>query len=215
LNTLKKEDERLKRVTFFFEATHGNFIRDALRSVGVNIQTHKNMGWMNNMLDVDIIAECGKKGWALLSGDKSIERVPEERQAVINAKCKVFMFDDSHETSMPDWAASLLVARHRILEIADRADGPLFVTIRRCKVQGHITQPRFVEAAGGGWRPEQVIEIQQVVTVSGGPHIRPPRKQQLEIQYPPPPSDSIDKSEEIICEIEVRKAISNTLPAFP
>ncbi len=93
-----------------------------------------------------------KHRWVILSGDKAIESVPEERQAVINARAKVFMFDDTHKTRTEDWAASFLVARKRILEIVNRADGPFFVTIKPCSVRGHVSSPRFVTEAGGGWR---------------------------------------------------------------
>lgn len=159
MNSLTDEEQLNSKTVFFFEATHGKFIRDALQRVGVQLMTHKNMGWLNNMLDTEIIAECGKKGWAIITGDKSIERVPEERQAVINAKCKVFMFDDSHATRVEDWAASLVVGRHRLIEIAERTDGPLFVTIKKCRVHGHLSQPRFVGLAGGGWRELQVKPV--------------------------------------------------------
>ena len=117
------------------------------------------MGWPDNKPDAEWIAECGSFRWVVISGDKAIERVPEERQAVINGRCKVFMFEDSHTTRTEDWAASFIVARERIAEIVNKGNGPLFVTVRPCKVRGHIGMPRFIEKAGGGWRsPEQTPE---------------------------------------------------------
>ena len=115
------------------------------------------------MLDKDWIAECARYEWAIVSGDKNISKIPEERQAVIDGKCKVFMLDDSHETKTEDWAASLLVARERLIEIATRADGPFFVTIKRCKVHGHVSLPDFVLDTGAGWkvRTEQPIRENQ------------------------------------------------------
>jgi hypothetical protein len=63
------------------------------------------------------------------------------------------MFDDTDLTRTEDWAASFLVARQRILEIASKAYGPLFVTLKPCRARGHVSQPRFICAAGGGWKP--------------------------------------------------------------
>jgi hypothetical protein len=111
------------------------------------------MGWSPNMRDVDWIAECGSRNWIIVSGDKAIQEVPEERQAVINSKCKVFMFDDGNITRTEDWAAAFLVGREKIVETALRGNGPFFVTIKPIRARGHVSQPRFIEKAGGGWRP--------------------------------------------------------------
>ena len=71
------------------------------------------------------------------------QRVPEERKAVIDAKCKVFMFDDSHIIRTEDWAAAFLVGRGRIAEIVNKANGPFFVTLKPCTTRGHVGLPRF------------------------------------------------------------------------
>ncbi len=132
------------------------------------------MAWAGEMPDVDWIAECGKLNWVIVSGDRAIERVPVERQAVINAKCKVFMFEDSHITRSEDWAASFLIGRERILEIAMKANGPFFVTLKPCRSRSHISRPRFVEAAGGGWKPGDATPPPTVVTPEPTrPHKRP------------------------------------------
>ena len=150
-------------VVFFLDKTHGLLIRKLLKGVGVDVMVHGSLGWPDDKPDIEWIAECGKNQWAILSGDKSIELVPEERQAVIDAKVKVFMFDDTDLTRTEDWAASFLVGRERILEIASRATGPLFVTLKPCRVRGHVSQPRFVTTAGGGWKPPTEL-------VSESPH---------------------------------------------
>ncbi|MGA9803042.1 MAG: hypothetical protein WA383_08665 [Terriglobales bacterium] len=204
-------DEQPKpQITFFFETTHGKYIRDALQRVGLQIKTHRNMGWLCNMLDTDIIAECGRQGWVMISGDKSIERVPEERQAVINARCKVFMFDDSHVTRTEDWAASLLVGRHRLIEIAEKADGPLFVTIRKCKVQGHLSQPRFIGLVGGGWKPAEPDTPKASADAQPGPEKPMRRQQQAKLEFPEPAKldekcDAVDQSEQIMSDLETQE----------
>ncbi len=143
-------------VVFFLDKTHGLLIRRLLKGVGLEVKVHGTLGWSDDKPDVEWIAECGKNNWAILSGDKSIEVVPEERQAVIDAKVKVFMFEDTDLTRTEDWAAAFLVGRQRILEIASRTSGPLFVTLKPCRVRGHVSQPRFITAAGAGWQLQEM-----------------------------------------------------------
>jgi hypothetical protein len=106
------------------------------------------------MKDVEWIAECAKQNWTILSGDKSIEEVPAERQAVIDGKCKVFMFEDTNSTS-EEWLAAILVGRQRIIHLVDNADGPFFVTIRKFG-HSHFSLPRFIPGTGSGWKPERI-----------------------------------------------------------
>ncbi|HEV2963428.1 MAG TPA: hypothetical protein VG649_16485 [Candidatus Angelobacter sp.] len=168
---------------FFFDGTHGKLIPDLLRGVGMQIRIHRTMGWQPAMKDTDWIRECGKMNLAIITGDKSIEEVPEERQAVIDAKCKVFMLDDTHITKTQDWGASLLVGRERILEIAAKANGPFFVTIQPCRMRGHVSKPRFIEEVGGGWKPSEETATPEASepAIIPQPVQRPNRKQQGEL----------------------------------
>lgn len=45
--------------------------------------------------DPDWIKMCGEKNWVIISGDKKLETVPENRQAITDAKAKVFLLMDS------------------------------------------------------------------------------------------------------------------------
>jgi len=149
----------------------------------MEIRRHNNQGWPYDMLDKDWIAECGAKGWAIISGDKKIAIVPEERQAVIDAKAKVFMFDENHETHTEDWAAALLVARQRLIEIVENTNGPFFVTIKPCKVHGHITLPDFIPGTGSGWKvKEQQIEAVVTATTLQVEKKKRPRQQLLNFE---------------------------------
>jgi hypothetical protein len=72
--------------------------------------------------------------------------VPENRQAVIDAKCKVFFFNDTN--SYPEeWASAVIVGRPKLLEIIDRNNGPFFVTIEKY-ARAHISSVRFVGSGG-------------------------------------------------------------------
>ena len=136
----------------FLDRTHGNLIREKLPDFGFEVKACNRI-FPQTMTDVEWIAECAKQNWVILSGDKSIEEVPAERQAVIDGKCKVFMFDDTNSKS-EEWLASILVGRQRIIHLVENADGPFFVTIRKFG-HSHFTLPRFVAGTGAGWRPER------------------------------------------------------------
>jgi hypothetical protein len=205
--------EEQPKPTFFFDGTHGKLIPTVLQAVGLSIRRHRNQGWLDDMLDVDWIAECGKNGWAIISGDKQIARVPEERQAVIDAKCKVFMFDDGHETTTEDWAASLIVARERLIEIVERTNGPLFVTVKRCKVHGHISLPDFIPDTGACWKVK--VESKQAISTELTPQEEEtkPSSQQQVLKFPPTiqqPEQAIDSADDIIIDIETRRATNPT-----
>jgi hypothetical protein len=122
------------------------------------------------------IAECAKHEWVILSGDKSIEEVPAERQAVIDGKCKVFMFDDTNSKT-EEWVAAILVGRERISQLVTNTDGPFFVTIRKFG-HSHFSSPRFIEGTGGGWKPKPL----QPTPITPPPKkTRAVRKQQREL----------------------------------
>lgn len=168
---------------FFLDRNHGLLIRDTLKRVGIQVVAHRDLAWKDDKTDVEIIRECAAKNYVILSGDKAMERVPEERQEIIKGKCKVFMFDDTGKTRTDDWIASVLVARQRIIEIIGKANGPLFVTIKPCRSIGHIGKPRFVEKAGGGWKADHLtIEVASLPLENPNQPKRSP--QQTTLRFP-------------------------------
>jgi len=170
---------------FFLDKNHGLMIREMLRSVGIRVFAHKDFGWRHDLSDIEIIHQCAEKGYAIISGDKAMARVPHERQAIIDGKCKVFMFDDTGKTRTEDWIASILVGRQRLVEIVQKTNGPLFVTIKACRAKGHIGRPDFVEKAGGGWRSaEEVADIKPMALEH--PNQPKARPQQGKFEFPSP-----------------------------
>jgi hypothetical protein len=145
-------DAQLKSFVLFLDRNHGNLIRERLIELGFEVKACNRM-FPATMLDVEWIAECAKHHWVILTGDKSIEEVPAERQAVIDGKCKVFMFEDTN-SSAEDWVAALMVGRQRILHVVENSNGPLFITIRKFG-HSHFSLPRFVPDTGSGWKPER------------------------------------------------------------
>ena len=102
--------------------------------------------------DPEWIQLCGENGWIVVTGDKRIEFVPENKQAVIGAKAKVFLLSDSN--SPPEvWAASIIVGHYRMDEIIDANEGPFFVSVSK-RSDGHIARLRLP----AGYEPPQKPE---------------------------------------------------------
>jgi hypothetical protein len=177
--------EPLKQITFYFDTTHGKLIPRLLKGVGMDVRHYAHFGLSADADDEEWISHCAEHEWVIISGDKTIARDPHERQAVINGKCKVFMLDDSDVTPTEDWAAALVTARQKIVEIVLRTNGPYFVLIKPCRASGHVRAPQFVEAAGGGWK--LVEEWPQKIARPTDPPERPIRKRQQRqrsLQFP-------------------------------
>ena len=127
----------------FLDRTSSKRMINILRQAGFVFQTiyevypndaHKNV------VDPEWIKKCGENNWIVITGDKRIETVPENRQAVKNAKAKVFLLNDSN--SKPEvWAAAILLGQYKMQDIIDATTGPFFVTVgKRC--DSHIQRPR-------------------------------------------------------------------------
>lgn len=156
--------------TFFLDRTHGKRTSRLLTCVGMTVVLHDR--WFHGETrDPVWIAKCGQEQWVVLSGDKSIETVPENRQAVIDAKCKVLFFNDS--SSFPEeWAAAVIVGRPRLLEIIERNDGPFFVTIDK-NARAHVSSIRF--AGDGGPKPIGPPATPQIAASPQASEPPPPR----------------------------------------
>lgn len=174
--------EQPNSVTFYLDTTHGKLIPKLLRQVGLDVKQYVHLGLSADADDKDWIELCAKQELVIISGDKEISRVPEERQAVIDGCCKVFMLDDSDVTRTEDWAASLLVAREHIIETALRTNGPYFSVVKPCRVRGHIRPPEFI--ALGGWKPREEWPKSFIPTIEHPKKVRTIRQQQSAIEFP-------------------------------
>ena len=168
---------------FFLDRTHGKRTSRLLQSVGMKVVLHQK--WFNKeAADPEWIAKCGQEDWIVLSGDKSIENVPENRQAVIDAKCKVFFFNDTN--SLPEeWGAAVIVGRPKLYEIIERNNGPFFVTLQKhCRT--HISSVRF--AGAGGPKPAEAKIRVAAKEEPAMPPSAPIQDRQYLIQYPKKPT---------------------------
>ena len=128
----------------FLDRTHGKRMGAILRRAGFKVRPifevypgtdHERVS------DPEWIKLCGENGWIAISGDKRLETVPENRQAVINAKAKVFVLSDSG--SRPEiWAAAIIIGHYRMCEIIDGNDGPFFVSVGK-RSDGHVARLRL------------------------------------------------------------------------
>lgn len=159
--------------------------------------------------DPSWIADASRRGWTIISGDKGIEYDGINRHAVTEAKAKVFILTDT-ESRGAEWAASLVMARHKILQIATENGGPFYCTVEKGK-DDHVGKPRFIADGGPLPKPASISESQiavpdlspakplpEPVAVSSQPSLDFSAKH-------PEPSEAVDPAEEIMLEIESRK----------
>jgi len=143
LTTLKNEQPKLES-TIFLDRTHGKSLAAMLRRVGLKVKTIYQVYPKNQhqkIKDSQWIAKCGAKGWVAISGDKRIERNVENKQAVIDAKCKLFLLTDTN--SLPEeWASAIILGREKISSVVRKNEGPFFATISK-RSDSHVTNARF------------------------------------------------------------------------
>jgi PIN like domain len=128
----------------FLDRTHGGRLIALLRELGFAVNPIKEIypnGKDQFIRDPEWIKLCGEKNWIILSGDKRLETVPENRQAVIDARAKVFLFMDS-ESFPQEWAAAVIVGHDRMKEILDANPGPFFVNISK-RTGSHLARLRL------------------------------------------------------------------------
>jgi len=102
--------------------------------------------------DPQWINHCAANNWVVVTGDKKLETVPENRQAVIDSKARVFLLCESN--SPPEvWAAAVIIGRYKMDDIIEANAGPFFVNISK-RSDGHVGRLRFPP---GYQPPEQPI----------------------------------------------------------
>ena len=115
-----------------------------LRRVGLKVKTIYQVYPKNKhqkIKDPQWIARCGKEGWVAISGDKRIEKNVENKQAVIEAKCKLFLLTDTN--SRPEeWASAVILGREKMSSVIRKNKGPFFATISK-RSDAHVSNARF------------------------------------------------------------------------
>ncbi|MFI5109155.1 MAG: hypothetical protein ACHP78_09945 [Terriglobales bacterium] len=130
--------------TVFLDRTHGKAMAALLRKVGFEVRSIRQVypkKKHENVKDPEWIVRCAKEGWIAISGDKKLRNNVVNRQAVIDAKGKVFILTDTN--SLPEeWAAAVIVGRTKIETVARKNEGPFFATIAR-ESRSHVSHAKF------------------------------------------------------------------------
>jgi hypothetical protein len=84
--------------------------------------------------DVDVIRECGARGWVLVSCDDRIRFVPQNKDAVIRHRVRSLMFGKGNYQGV-EYAAALIVGRRQIMNTIRKMAGPFFA---RIQISGEI-----------------------------------------------------------------------------
>lgn len=157
-----------------------------LRKLGMAIEEHHKW-FKHEEEDTAWIRACAQKDWIILSGDKGLETVPRNRQAIIDNKCKVFIFSDTNSKA-EQWAAAVIMGRVKICNVVRKNIGPFVVTIGK-EAHDHIRKPRFL-GVGRPMTGEEILdsEPREAATepVKRVPASREPAEPaQTLIKYPP------------------------------
>jgi len=104
-----------------------------------------------SVADPTWIALCATKNWIVVTGDKRLETVPENRQAVIDSKARVFLLSDSN--SPPEvWAAAIIIGHYKMDDILEANTGPFFVNIQK-RSDSHVGRLRLPP----GYEPPEIL----------------------------------------------------------
>ena len=130
----------------FLDATHQSKVTaNLLRALDVNVEVHRRH-YLPAAPDPEWIADATGRGRVIISGDKGIREDGVNRYAVIKARAKVFLLADTNSRGA-EWAASLVMARNKILRIADQNNGPFYCVVDKGN-DHHVRKPEFFEEGG-------------------------------------------------------------------
>jgi PIN like domain len=145
-------------ITLLLDRTHqAKITAKLLRDLSIAVEVHKRH-YLPEEPDPNWIEDSSRRGWAIISGDKGIEYDGINRQAVETAKAKVFLLTDTQSRGA-EWAAALVLARHKIVKIATENEGPFYCTIEKGK-DDHCGIPRFLKGGGPLPKPSAILESQ-------------------------------------------------------
>jgi hypothetical protein len=139
---LNKELRNFKH-EIFLDRTHGKRMGAILRGAGFKVHpiyevycgtTHETVA------DPEWIKLCAANDWIAVTEDKRLETVPENRQAVIDAKARIFLLSESN--SPPEVWAAVIIGHYKMDDILEANSGPFFVNINK-RSDGHVGRLRF------------------------------------------------------------------------
>jgi hypothetical protein len=171
----------------FLDRTHQSKVtKQLLTDLGTRVEVHKRH-YLPATPDPEWVADTTRKGWTIISGDKGIESDGINKQAVIQAEAKIFLLTDT-ESRGAEWAASLVMARHKIQRIATENRGPFYCTIDKGG-DGHVRDLRFLAGGGPLIGETQPLGRDNAIpptttAATPAPATNPPRETQTKIEFP-------------------------------
>jgi hypothetical protein len=89
---------------------------------------HDPQGRDVSIPDTEVLKKCGENGWLLISLDDSMRRVPQNVEAAVAYRTKVFLFSNGNRKG-GEYKAALIVGRFKLLKYARKQDGPFFARL--------------------------------------------------------------------------------------
>ncbi len=117
-------------ITFFIDRSlGGEYISKALRKADELVIVHDDL-FETDAPDEVWLSEAGQKQWVVLTKDKRIKHNILEKEAVYNAKCRMFVLVAKDVTGL-QMADIIIRALYKIKRVLQKYDGPFIAKIWR------------------------------------------------------------------------------------
>lgn len=126
--------KQLRPLVFFLDRSlECSAISEAFSNAGVAVELHRSY-FEGNAPDEEWLAEAGRQNWVVLTRDTRIRYHPNEKQALINSRVRVFVLTAKGLKGQE--MADLLVKRlAKIQKIAEELPAPFIASVTRSGVE--------------------------------------------------------------------------------
>lgn len=129
---------QLENVVFFVDRSLGRYIvAEALREAKALVEIHDDH-FPPDEPDTVWIREVGHRRWVVLTRDERILRRRSEKQAVIDAKLRVFI-PSKRKGAGKDWANMFVKALPAMLRFMNKRLGPFVARVNTVRSRGALT----------------------------------------------------------------------------
>lgn len=121
---------QLSAVVFFVDRSLGRHtVSQALKAAGVQVEIHDDH-FPQGTPDAEWLAEVGKRGWAVLTGDKRIRYNTIAQEAIRRHPIRLFVLV-SGNLSGPEMAEAFRKALRHMIDICHNREPPFIARIRK------------------------------------------------------------------------------------
>lgn len=114
--------------TFFVDRSMGRKLAEALRAAGFLAVTHDSIFSDHATPDPVWLERAGREGWLVLTKDKLIRKRPLERQALIEARVRAFVFSGGNMSGI-EMAETIVGCAAKLLRVAAKTKPPFVARI--------------------------------------------------------------------------------------